>query len=271
MADPRPVGMRVPRPYATEEEFLRGDGAGIGRSGMVLFGAPSRTPGVVVRFEIVLSDGTVVFRGEGRVVAHRVQPDGRKGLEVRFTRLDSHSKGIVERAVELRKSGAVTPSPPTSSLAELTPVPNAVPSAGKVAAERSDAEDATHRATALSEGTPAQAEPRRVPRPSQRPSPPEAEVETATRDAGVLAGRGALPGEADAAENTIPMVVPVVPEPASEQREERERAFGSHVSERGGETRAADLEKLRERHAAVERPQDRESLLDKLRKRLRSS
>lgn len=111
MTEPRPIGIRIPRPYATEEEFIQGDGLAIGRMGMILIGAPARPPGIVVRFELLLRNGEAVFRGEGKVVAHRVHANGRQGLEVRFTRLDKHSKALVERVLELRKAGALAPAP----------------------------------------------------------------------------------------------------------------------------------------------------------------
>jgi hypothetical protein len=125
VADQRPIGMRITRPYVSEDEFLLGDGLAIGRLGMILIGAPPRPPGITVRFEIVLSDGNPVFRGEGRVVAHRVHPNGRKGLEVRFTRLDSHSKAVVDRVLELRRSGSLAPAPEPD--AEPSPAPERTP------------------------------------------------------------------------------------------------------------------------------------------------
>ncbi len=120
MSEPRPIGMRIPRPYATEEEFIQGDGLAIGRMGMILIGAPARPPGIVVRFELLLKGGEPVFRGEGKVVAHRVHANGRQGLEVRFTRLDKHSKALVEKVLALRKTGALTPaaSPGAPEVAE---------------------------------------------------------------------------------------------------------------------------------------------------------
>ncbi|HNZ22680.1 MAG TPA: hypothetical protein PKL24_11080 [Polyangiaceae bacterium] len=117
MSQPRPVVIRIPRPYDTEDEFIRGDGLAIGRLSMILIGAPSRPPGITIRFEIVLRNGEPIFRGEGRVVALRVHQNGREGLEIRFTRLDSRSKALVEQVLALRRSGALTPvsMPPPSA------------------------------------------------------------------------------------------------------------------------------------------------------------
>ncbi len=116
MSQPRPAGIRIQRPYDTDEEFIRGDGLAIGRLGMILIGAPKRPPGITIRFEVVLRSGDAVFRGEGRVVAHRVHANGREGLEIRFTRLDSRSKALVEQVLNLRRTGALAPAsmPPPS-------------------------------------------------------------------------------------------------------------------------------------------------------------
>lgn len=107
-----PVAFRLKRPYATEAEFVEGDGVGIFKSGMVLVGAGSRPEGVIVRFEVTLRDGTPLFRGEGKVVAHHPQPMGDipAGLEIKFTRLDAHGKAVVDRALRL-KAALATPQP----------------------------------------------------------------------------------------------------------------------------------------------------------------
>jgi hypothetical protein len=94
---------------------------------MILIGAPKRPPGVTIRFEVLLRSGDPVFRGEGRVVAHRIHSNGREGLEIRFTRLDSRSKALVEQVLELRKTGNLAPAsmppPPLASPALETKVP----------------------------------------------------------------------------------------------------------------------------------------------------
>jgi hypothetical protein len=118
----RPIGLRIPRPYDTEDDFIRGDGLAIGRLGMILIGAPARPPGITVRFEVLLKNGEAVFRGEGRVVAHRVHANGREGLEVRFTRLDSRSKTLVEQVLKLRKSGLLTPASTPDASGEMPAV-----------------------------------------------------------------------------------------------------------------------------------------------------
>lgn len=95
------VAFRLKRPYDTEDDLLVGDGHGIRKGGMMLFGAAPRPVGVIVRFEIALRDGTAVFRGEGKVVAHHPSPEpGHPGaLQVKLTRLDPRGKMLVDRAI----------------------------------------------------------------------------------------------------------------------------------------------------------------------------
>ena len=90
---------------------------------MMLFGAAPRPVGLIVRFEIALRDGTPVFRGEGKVVAHHpsVDPASPGALQVRFTRLDPRGKSIVDRAVARNVGHA--PSGTRSPLSLLPPAP----------------------------------------------------------------------------------------------------------------------------------------------------
>ncbi len=94
------------------------------RTSVTLLGAQPRPQGVVLRFEIVLSTGHVVMRGEGRVVGFRPNAhQGLGGLTLRFTRLDSRTKTLVDRAATLRERrrpssaapAAPEPSPPPSA------------------------------------------------------------------------------------------------------------------------------------------------------------
>lgn len=128
-----PPTIRVTRPWATEKEFIDGDLAFLGRTAILLPNAPVREPGELIRFEIVLSTGTPVFRGEGHVVAHH-PPGGAKpaGLEVRFTRIDARSKLLLDRVRERRtalvRSGSIPPpalvsqAPPAGPSSQPPPV-----------------------------------------------------------------------------------------------------------------------------------------------------
>jgi hypothetical protein len=123
--NPRPPPtLRITRPWASEKEFIDGDLACLGRTAIVLPNAPAREPGELIRFEIVLSTGTAVFRGEGHVVAHHA-PGGAKpaGLEVRFTRIDARSKLVLDRVRERRTALVRSGSMPPPAFVSQAPPP----------------------------------------------------------------------------------------------------------------------------------------------------
>ncbi len=128
--DPRPpVAIRITRPYGNEDEFLEHELETLTRTSVTLLGAQPRPQGVVLRFELVLSSGQAILRGEGRVVGFK--PDvlhGLGGLTLRFTRLDSRSKALVDKAAaarERRRPSHAPPAsePPRSAMPEPTPPP----------------------------------------------------------------------------------------------------------------------------------------------------
>jgi hypothetical protein len=148
--DPRPpVAVRIARPQASEDDLLEQELDTITRTGVTLLGAQPRPQGVVLRFEIALSNGTIVLRGEGRVTGFKPNAhEGLGGLTLRFTRLDSKSKALVDKAQALRErrrpSGRpsmppplpvdVSPGPP--SVAETSPaLPPVEPSAPELVAD----------------------------------------------------------------------------------------------------------------------------------------
>jgi hypothetical protein len=99
-----PFAIRVARPHATEEEFLENELETLTRTSITLLGAQPRPPGLMLRFELALSTGVVLMRGEGRVVGYR--PDafyGMGGLTLRFTRLDLRSKAFADKAAGMRE------------------------------------------------------------------------------------------------------------------------------------------------------------------------
>ena len=121
--NPRPPPtIRITRPWGSEKEFIEGDLAFLGRTAILLPNAPAREAGELIRFEIVLSTGTPVFRGEGHVVAHHA-PGGSKppGLEVRFTRIDARSKLILDRVRERRTALVRSGSMPPPALVSQAP------------------------------------------------------------------------------------------------------------------------------------------------------
>lgn len=107
--------LRIARPYGSESDFIDGDFAWVGRTTIILPHSPARPVGELVRFEFVLANGAPVLRGEGNVIAHHM-PGGPRppGLEVRFTRVDSKSKLIIDRVRERRAASmAGAPGGPT--------------------------------------------------------------------------------------------------------------------------------------------------------------
>jgi hypothetical protein len=88
--------LRLIRPYASEEEFVRGEGATIGRGTMLLIGAPDTPVAAIVRFEVCLNTGMALLRGEARVVDKR-KYQSKDALIVKLTRLDAPSKQFLER------------------------------------------------------------------------------------------------------------------------------------------------------------------------------
>jgi hypothetical protein len=117
-----PPTIRITRPWASEKEFIEGDLAYLGRTGVLLPNAPAREPGELIRFEIVLSTGAPVFRGEGHVVLYHA-PGGAKppGLEVRFTRIDARSKLVLDRVRERRTALVRSGSMPPPALVSQAP------------------------------------------------------------------------------------------------------------------------------------------------------
>ncbi|MEO8878220.1 MAG: hypothetical protein ABI461_21685, partial [Polyangiaceae bacterium] len=103
----QPVAIRVMRPYSSEEAFLEHEIETLTRTSIVLVGAQSRPQGVVLRFEVVLENGASLLRGEGRVVAHKQNAFGDSpGLTLRFTRLDTRSKTLIDKAAAIRDAKA---------------------------------------------------------------------------------------------------------------------------------------------------------------------
>jgi hypothetical protein len=117
-----PIAIRSLRPYATEEDFLAEERDTLSRTAITLIGAPSRPRGVVIRFELTLSDGTPLVRGEGRVLGFQAADEqGPSSLTLRFTRLDAKSKALVDRAARIRESGPPLAADTQTSVSDTEP------------------------------------------------------------------------------------------------------------------------------------------------------
>ena len=104
-ADVRPpVAIRITRPYATEDEYLEHELETLTRASITLVGAQPRAEGVVLRFELALASGAVLLRGEGRVTGFKPNAfQGVGGLALRFTRVDTRLKALIDKAASLRE------------------------------------------------------------------------------------------------------------------------------------------------------------------------
>ena len=102
-----PMVIRVPRPYANEEEYLASERFSIDSKSMLLIDQPPLALDTLVVFEIQLQNGQRPIRAEARVVGN-VAPTSNSpgGLRVRFTRFGVATKAFIERA-----SGVISASP----------------------------------------------------------------------------------------------------------------------------------------------------------------
>jgi hypothetical protein len=163
--------IRITRPYASEEDYLKGEIETLTRTSITLLGAQQRPQGVVLRFEVVLSTGQALVRGEGRVVGYKPNAlHGLGGLTLRFTRLDSRSKDLVDRAAAIREkrrssappAGGEMPAAPRS-----TPPP---PGATSLAPPLPPAPSAPHFVQDAAEGRIAPPPPRTTPKRAEEPA-----------------------------------------------------------------------------------------------------
>ncbi|CAN5235646.1 hypothetical protein BH09MYX1_BH09MYX1_61350 [soil metagenome] len=172
-----PVAIRITRPYASEDDFLANELDTLSRSGVTLLGAQARPEGVVLRFEIALSTGAPLLRGEGRVVGYKTSAmHGEPGLVLRSTRLDSKSKALIDRAAALRdqRSGRVSAPPPAPTPAPVSaPPPESVDApSGELPTEAVSASELIPEPDTSQTSMPNAADP-----PSDPPSDPPAAVD----------------------------------------------------------------------------------------------
>ncbi len=107
-----PIPLRLKLSYSTEEEFLVRFSPSLSRGGVFVSTKNPKPQGTLLAFQFVLADGTTVLAGEGRVV--RSTPPGleeRPGMVLRFTDLDSHSRGLIDRATAMREGVPEAPRP----------------------------------------------------------------------------------------------------------------------------------------------------------------
>jgi hypothetical protein len=107
--------LRITRPYPSLDAYLEGDAWTVERSDMLLIGVEGVGPGTSVEFEIVLTSGETVVKGEGRAVETLAPRNGRPGgLKLRFRKLEGSSKATLKRALEVQKREKAKSSPVAS-------------------------------------------------------------------------------------------------------------------------------------------------------------
>ena len=141
--EPRKIPLRIRLPFATEDEFVERYGVHVTRGGIFIATKHGKPEGTPLSFELVLQDGVRLMRGEGvvqKLVADDLLP-GKSGMLVRFTRIDTRTKGLIDLILE-RREGIKNPEPPSSNSSQppppmpsrATPVPvMAPPKKGPVA------------------------------------------------------------------------------------------------------------------------------------------
>ncbi len=126
---PKKVPLRIRLPFANEDEFVEKYGANVGRGGIFIATKGAKPAGTPLTFELVLTDGARLMRGEGLV--HDValeETTGRAGMTVRFTRIDARTRALIDRIVSTREGTARAEAPPPPSApAEPPPAPAPAP------------------------------------------------------------------------------------------------------------------------------------------------
>jgi uncharacterized protein (TIGR02266 family) len=114
--EPPKVPLRVRLPYGSEAEFSLRYGAHVSRGSLFLATRAPKPEGTPLTFELVLSDGARLMRGEGVVqTVTQVSAAGRSGMLVRLTRVDASTKALIERIVSARVEATALASPPAGA------------------------------------------------------------------------------------------------------------------------------------------------------------
>lgn len=112
MTDPesRRIPLRIRLPFASAQEFITRYAAHVAPGGIFIATRAVKPQGTLLSFDVVLSDGSRLMRGEG-VVERSTHTDtpGQSGMLVRFTRVDAETKALLDRITELREP---QPEPP---------------------------------------------------------------------------------------------------------------------------------------------------------------
>ncbi|MBL8952553.1 MAG: TIGR02266 family protein, partial [Myxococcaceae bacterium] len=125
------VPLRIRLPFATEAEFIERYGANVERGGIFIATRGPKPEGTEISFELVLSNGERLMRGEGVVqTVRQEEAAGRSGMVVRFVRLEPRTKALIDRICAARDGvPAEAAQPVEAPPSEPLPPPPAKPSA----------------------------------------------------------------------------------------------------------------------------------------------
>ncbi len=127
-AERKPVGLLVRLAYQSIEDFKRRFAPNLSRGGVFIRTREPKPAGTLVAFELRLSTGEKVMRGDGVVRSVVVEdlgatPPRVPGMAIQFTRLDAASRALVEEVASSRAALERTLSSPGMG----TPLPGFTP------------------------------------------------------------------------------------------------------------------------------------------------
>lgn len=115
-----PVAFRVVCPYTDEDSLIAAESHRFSSTCVQFVGTSHKPNGVVLRFELALSNGIVLLYGEGRVVHYEhstlTQPSL---LTLRIVRLDEQSKTFLEKVLRYQKKQSITHAIESNTLCEV--------------------------------------------------------------------------------------------------------------------------------------------------------
>jgi len=178
--------------FPDEDTFVRKYAPNISKSGIYMKTLSPKPVGTTIRFEFLLSDGTPVLKGEGEVAwalaGESTQPGQSHGMGVKFRRLDSKSKQIVQKALAYRldhsedfASPGPTASMPPPAPEEETGQPETVKAEVEIPVEAPEEPAASSTEPEPESEQTAEAEPDPEPQTAAEPAPA---VHTSTATAG---------------------------------------------------------------------------------------
>jgi molecular chaperone DnaK len=126
-----PSGLLLKLSYGTVDEFVEKFASNVSRGGFFIRTREPRPIGTVLAFELRLSGGAAVMKGQGVVRWVQEEKPGANppvpsGMGVQFTALDEASREVVERIVR-EKEAAAARTPVVAPRPVLTPAPTRAP------------------------------------------------------------------------------------------------------------------------------------------------